>query len=176
MPIFSDLKAYLYGLFGSSAADNSASTPAPPTQETPTSRTRLDNENSDTLLLPDGRKLGYAQYGSQTGRAVLYVHGHPGSRLDGAHLHDLGLKLGARIIAPDRPGMGCSSPHPDRTLLDHPKDLERLADHLKLESYGVLVRAAWHFRASSRQRAHNDHGTGSIRRWTVCARLRFCIT
>ena len=102
----------------------------------------MDNDNSDTLLLPDGRKLGYAQYGSQTGRAVFFVHGHPGSRLEGAHLHDLGLKLGARIINPERPGMGLSSPQPGRTLLDYPKDLEHLADHLKLESYGVLVRAA----------------------------------
>lgn len=145
MPIFSDLKAYLYGLFGSSAADNSA---RPPTQETPTSPTRLleddiDN-NSDTILLPDGRKLGYAQYGSPTGRAVFFMHGHPGSRLEGAHLHDLGLKLGARIIAPDRPGIGLSSPQPGRTLLDYPKDVERLADHLKLERYGVLVRASDH--------------------------------
>jgi hypothetical protein len=147
MPIFSDLKAYLYGLFSSSAADNSASSQTPPTQETPASRTRPenDNDNSDTLLLPDGRKLGYAQYGSQTGRAVLFMHGHPGSRLEGAHLHDLGLKLGARIIVADRPGMGLSSAQPGRTLLDHPKDLEHLADHLKLESYGVLVRAAWYF-------------------------------
>ena len=142
MPIFPDLKAYLYGLFGSSAADKSASTPAPPTQESPTSRPRLDNDKSDTLLLPDGRKLGYAQYGSPTGRAVLFMHGHPGSRLEGAHLHDLGLKVGARIIVPERPGMGWSSPQPGRTLLDHPKDVEHLADHLKLERYGVLVRAA----------------------------------
>jgi hypothetical protein len=143
--MFSGLKAYLYGLFGSSAADNSASNPAPPTQETRPSRTPLDNDKSDILLLPDGRKLGYAQYGSQTGRAILFVHGHPGSRLEGAHLHDLGLKLGARIIAADRPGMGLSSPQPDRTLLDHPKDLEHLADHLKLESYGVLVCVAQFF-------------------------------
>lgn len=142
MPIFSDLKTYLYGLFGSSAADKSASTPARPIQEPPTARPRLDNGHSDTLLLPDGRKLGYAQYGSQTGRAVLFVHGHPGSRLEGAHLHDFGLKLGARIIVPERPGMGWSSPQPNRKLLDYPKDLEHLADHLKLESYGVLVSAA----------------------------------
>ena len=151
MPIISDLTAYLYGLFDSSAAENSASTLASLTQETPTSRSYLDNDISDTLLLPDGRKLGYAQYGSQTGRSVFYVHGHPASRLEGAHLHDLGLKLGARIIAPDRPGIGWSSPQPDRTLLDYPKDLENLADHLKLESYGVLVRVAWFLRASLRQ-------------------------
>jgi pimeloyl-ACP methyl ester carboxylesterase len=100
-------------------------------------------DKSDTFVLPDGRKLGYTQYGSPTGRAVLFTHGHPGSRVEGAHLHDLGLKLGARIITADRPGMGLSSPHLDRTLLDNPKDLAQLADHLKLEKYGVLVRTAW---------------------------------
>ncbi|OAL33846.1 hypothetical protein AYO20_06857 [Fonsecaea nubica] len=98
----------------------------------------IDIDNSDTLVLPDGRKLGYVQFGSPTGRAIFFLHGHPGSRLEGAHLHDLGLKLGARIICADRPGIGLSSPQPGRTLLDHPKDLERLADHLKLDKYGVL--------------------------------------
>lgn len=175
MPVFSDLKAYLLGLFSSSAAEDSARTPAPPTNETPTSHVSPDNDHSDTLLLPDGRKLGYAEYGSPTGRAVLFVHGHPGSRVEAAHLHDLGVQLEARIIAPDRPGVGWSSPQPDRTLLDYPKDLEHLADHLKLERYGVLVCAAWYFRASSRQQANNHHGSGSIRRWTICARLRFCV-
>ena len=102
----------------------------------------IDNDEPETLLLPDGRNLGYAQYGSLTGRAVFYMHGHPGSHVEGVHLHDAGLKLGARIIAPDRPGTGLSSPQPGRTLLDHAKDVELLADHLKLESYGVLVRAA----------------------------------
>jgi pimeloyl-ACP methyl ester carboxylesterase len=145
MSIFSDLKEYLNGLFRGSAAISLASSPAPPTQEAPTSRTCLDNDISDILLLPDGRKLGYAEYGSRTGPAVLFMHGHPASRLEGAHLHDLGLKLGARIIVPERPGMGWSSPHPARTLLDHPKDVEHLTDHLKLESYGVLVRLAWDF-------------------------------
>ncbi len=98
----------------------------------------MDPDNSETLVLPDGRKLGYAQYGSPTGRAVFFTHGHPGSRFEGAHLHDLGLRLGARIICPDRPGFGLSSPVPERKLLDYPKDVERLADHLKIEKYGVL--------------------------------------
>ncbi|KIW94693.1 uncharacterized protein Z519_04670 [Cladophialophora bantiana CBS 173.52] len=98
----------------------------------------MDNDTSDSLLLPDGRKLGYTQYGSLTGRAVFFIHGHPGSRFEGAHLHNLGLKLGARIITPERPGMGLSSPQPGRTLLNCPKDVEHLANHLKLESYGVL--------------------------------------
>jgi pimeloyl-ACP methyl ester carboxylesterase len=42
----------------------------------------------------------------------------------------------------DRPGIGWSSPQPERTLLDHPKDLEQLAKHLELNKYSILVRAA----------------------------------
>jgi pimeloyl-ACP methyl ester carboxylesterase len=59
--------------------------------------------------------------------------------MEGAYFDEPGLELGARIISVDRPGMGCSSPHPGRTLLDHPKDLEHLAKHLELEDYCVLV-------------------------------------
>ncbi|CAO2656608.1 Nn.00g054110.m01.CDS01 [Neocucurbitaria sp. VM-36] len=108
------------------------------TCEPPKCRFRLDNDSSDTITLPDGRKLGYAQYGSLTGKAILYLHGLPGSRIEAATYHDMGLKLGARIIATDRPGIGWSSPHPGRKLLDFPKDLECLAKHLELDDYSVM--------------------------------------
>ena len=140
--LISDLRAYLLRVFASfTTTNNPVSSPAAPTGESPKLRFRLDNDGSDTLTLPDGRKLGYAQYGSQTGRAILYLHGLPGSRIEAACFDELGLELGARIIAADRPGIGWSSPHPGRTLLDHPKDLEHLAKHLELDDYSVLVRA-----------------------------------
>ncbi|OJD20314.1 hypothetical protein ACJ73_08353 [Blastomyces percursus] len=60
------------------------------------------------------------------------------SRIEAAGFDELGQKYGARIIAADRPGYGWNSPHPDRTLLDHPKDLECLAKHLGLDEYCVL--------------------------------------
>jgi pimeloyl-ACP methyl ester carboxylesterase len=125
------------------STENAASAPAPFASEPTRSRFRLDNDSSATLTLPDGRKLGYAQYGSPTGRPILYQHGLPGSRLEAARFHDLGLELGARIIAVDRPGMGWSSPLSGRTLLDHPKDIEHLAEHLKLDEYSVLVRSSF---------------------------------
>ncbi len=100
---------------------------------------RLDNDSAATFSLPDGRKLGYAQYGSVTGRAIFFCHGLPGSRFEGAHFEDLGLELNARIIVADRPGMGWSSPQPGRTLVDHAKDLELLAVELAIEEYCVLV-------------------------------------
>ena len=113
--------------------------PTSPPNQTQKCRYRLDNGTSDTFLLPDGRKLGYAQYGSPSGRAILYQHGLPGSRIEASSYHDLCVELGARIIAVDRPGYGWSSPHPGRTILGWPKDLECLAEHLGLEEYSVLV-------------------------------------
>ena len=103
-------------------------------------RFRLDNDSSATLVLPDGRKLGYAQYGPLTGRAVFYHHGLPGSRIEAAVFDEMTIDPPARIIAVDRPGYGWSSPHPGRTLLDHAKDIEYLANYLELDDYGVLVR------------------------------------
>jgi hypothetical protein len=113
-------------------------TPSPPSSPTPC-RFLLDNSTSSTLTLPDGRKLGYAQYGSPTGKPILYQHGFPGSRLEASQLHDLSTELNLRIIALDRPGHGWSSPYPGAKLLDWPKDIQHLTDHLNLESYSVMV-------------------------------------
>jgi hypothetical protein len=143
MSLISNLRAYLFQIYASfTRANNPVSPQAVLTNEPYISRYRMDSDSSDTLILPDGRKLGYAQYGSLTGRPILYLHGLPGSRLEAAGYDELGLELGARIIAADRPGYGWSSPHPGRTLLDYPKDLEHLAKHLELNNYGVLVRVS----------------------------------
>lgn len=101
-------------------------------------RYRLDTTSSGTLVLPDGRKLGYAEYGALTGQPILYLHGLPGSRLEAASLDHVASEVGARIIAIDRPGIGWSSSHKSRTLLSHAQDVEALTNHLRLQQYGVL--------------------------------------
>ncbi|KAI1426930.1 alpha/beta hydrolase fold protein [Xylaria sp. FL1777] len=101
-------------------------------------RYRLDTDSSATLTLPDGRTLSYAQYGLLTGPAIFYVHGLPGSRMEGALFDAPAITPRARIIAVDRPGYGLSSPQPNRTILDHARDVECLAKHLDLHSYAVL--------------------------------------
>jgi pimeloyl-ACP methyl ester carboxylesterase len=95
---------------------------------------------SSTVTLPDGRELGYAQYGSQTGRPVIILHGLAGSRFDAALFHEVGQQIDALVIGVDRPGMGWSSPHPTRSLLGLVKDIEHLTEHLKLDSYTIMVR------------------------------------
>lgn len=102
-------------------------------------RYRLDNDTSAVLNLPNGRKLGYAQYGAPNGKVVFYTHGFPGSRLEGATWEKIAKKHNARIISVDRPGIGWSSPQPGRRMIDHATDIGLLADHLELKEYFVMV-------------------------------------
>jgi pimeloyl-ACP methyl ester carboxylesterase len=97
-----------------------------------------DSTDSQTLILKDGRILGYAEYGDPTKIPVLGFHGMPGSRLVMKAVEQAARAAGARIIAPDRPGYGLSQPNPRGTLLDHVDDMVELADHLKLERFAVM--------------------------------------
>ncbi|KAJ9634577.1 hypothetical protein H2199_008860 [Coniosporium tulheliwenetii] len=96
------------------------------------------SRESQTLTLSDGRTLGFAEYGSSTGTPVFLFHGLPGSRLEGGDWDSASKQLDARIIAPDRPGMGLSSFQPRRRLLDWPADVQQLARHLGLDQYRVM--------------------------------------
>lgn len=93
------------------------------------------------LLLPDGRKLGYDEYGVPDGTPLFYFHGSPSSRLE-AKLYvseDLLQSLDVRLIAVDRPGMGLSDFQPNRRLLDFPQDILALADHLNIGRFAILA-------------------------------------
>lgn len=93
----------------------------------------------EEFTLSDGRSLGVAYFGAENGSPIFYFHGYPGCRLSGGAFFDrAGKKLGARIIAIDRPGIGNSSPQPGRELVDFPSDVRELAEHLKLKSYGII--------------------------------------
>jgi pimeloyl-ACP methyl ester carboxylesterase len=91
-----------------------------------------------TLTLRDGRRLGYAEYGTPDGEPGFYFHGHPGSRLEPEFAHDVAADAGVRIIALDRPGYGLSDFQPQRTILDWPRDVEEVADRLGLDRFAVL--------------------------------------
>lgn len=95
----------------------------------------LDNQ----ITLPDGRKLGYAEFGKQDGVPVLYFHGAPSSRLEPLLIGDEAFaRLGLRVIAPDRPGMGLSDFQARRGFSDWPRDMVSLADALHLQEFSVL--------------------------------------
>lgn len=87
--------------------------------------------------LPDGRRLGYAEFGHPNGVPCFFFHGIPGSRLEAAFADELAARHGIRIIGIDRPGMGLSDFVPGRRFLDWPADVIALADALGIEHFAV---------------------------------------
>jgi len=90
------------------------------------------------IALRDGRTLGFAEYGVPNGRPLIYLHGWPGSRLEPYAMRQGCARLGLRMIAPDRPGLGLSDFKPGRTIADFAGDVSELADHLELKRFAVL--------------------------------------
>jgi pimeloyl-ACP methyl ester carboxylesterase len=90
------------------------------------------------LRLEDGRELAYAEYGDPSGTPVIAFHGTPGSNLQISPCDAAGKSERVRLIAPDRPGYGHSSFDRHRRLVDWPRDVAELADHLGLERFGVF--------------------------------------
>lgn len=94
-------------------------------------------ERDRILHLPDGRRLGYADYGDPAGTPLVAFHGTPGSRLMLAIADRPALALGVRLIAPDRPGFGLSDFQSGRTFADWPDDVRALVDALGIERFAL---------------------------------------
>lgn len=104
---------------------------------------RLRNKDEDTrqtLDLPDGRKLGYAYYGSTSASAptIIFIHGSGDNRLSGGFFHKAAEDLDIRIISVDRPGWGLSSMRMGGTVLDFAQDVKHLTSKLNVQHYGLM--------------------------------------
>ncbi len=95
---------------------------------------------NQVLVLADGRRLGYNEYGLADGKPLFYFHGTPSSRKDWLAVGNKGLpeKLGVHVIVPDRPGIGLSSFQPGRRIGDWASDVVALADALAMERFAVF--------------------------------------
>jgi pimeloyl-ACP methyl ester carboxylesterase len=92
--------------------------------------------DNNQIRLPDGRALGYAEYGDPQGKPVIFFTGAPSSRF----LHppaEPTEALDARLIVLERPGFGLSDFQPRRTLLDWPDDVAAAADALGIGRFAV---------------------------------------
>lgn len=96
------------------------------------------SKTDQILILSDGRRLGYAEYGDLKGKPVLVCHGWPGSRLGVNFMDHLANKLHVRLISLDRPGYGLSDPKRNRTILEWANDVEELIDQLKIKKIAIL--------------------------------------
>lgn len=95
-------------------------------------------EHPETVTIPNGRELGYAETGDPKGEPLLVFHGVPSGRLGAAVLDRVAREHGVRIIAPERPGVGVSDPASDRDLTDWPADAAALLDALGIDRAPVF--------------------------------------
>ncbi|MGE9271462.1 MAG: alpha/beta fold hydrolase, partial [Verrucomicrobiales bacterium] len=88
--------------------------------------------------LANGRTLSYAEYGDPHGQPILFFHGWPSSRYQAAYLDEPANARGLRILAPDRPGIGLSTPQQGRGFQDWPTDISAFADHLGIDRFSIF--------------------------------------
>ena len=127
----------------------------------------IQNHYHQTMRLPDGRTLGYAEYGDRHGFPLFHFHGGNSSRLEGQWLAEAAAAHHIRLLAPDRPGFGLSDPHPQRTFLSWSVDIAHVADALGIDRFAVmgLSGAVSHCARSCRCRAScsSDSGESKMR-------------
>lgn len=92
-----------------------------------------------TVTLPDGRFLGFAEFGEPKGRTVLWFHGTPGARRQlPPEIRRLAHSRNVRLIGVERPGAGDSTPHFYDRVLDWADDVTVVLDHLGVGDYAAI--------------------------------------
>ncbi len=92
-----------------------------------------------TIPLPDGRRLGFAEFGDPDGPLVLWFHGSPGARRQVPPVgRDAAQQLGIRIVCVERPGIGDSTDHHYRCVAGWAADAAVVADYLGHDRFMVV--------------------------------------
>ena len=90
-----------------------------------------------TVAIGGGAVIGLYEYGDASGKPVVALHGVPSCGAGFRLAHEPALTLGVRVLAPDRPGVGLSSPDVGWTIGSYPAVLAALADRLGIGRFGV---------------------------------------
>jgi pimeloyl-ACP methyl ester carboxylesterase len=90
-----------------------------------------------TIDVAGGGTVGYYEYGAADGCPVLALHGTPACGAGFAWADEPARAGGIRLLAPDRPGVGLSSPLDGWRVADQPAVIAAFADALGLGRFGV---------------------------------------
>ena len=86
----------------------------------------------------DGRRRGFAEYGTEGGDAVLWFHGTPGARHQiSPDVNAIAEARGVRVITVERPGVGDSTPHLHDRILDWAGDIDQLTAQLEVDRFAI---------------------------------------
>lgn len=95
------------------------------------------------MTLENGRRISYREFGRSGRKTLVVLHGaHSGSMIPEGYRPGAET-LHQRLIAPDRPGFGESSPsHPDLSITDAAHEISELLDRLGVHEFSILALAA----------------------------------
>ncbi|MFC4245953.1 alpha/beta fold hydrolase [Natribaculum luteum] len=105
----------------------------------PQRRSRLGSQQANVVPVDSDRQIAYAEYGRPDGVPVVFLHGTPGSRRLGALLGTAAQENGVRVLAPDRPGYGRSSPWPNRSVCDAAEFITPVLDDADVQTAGLIA-------------------------------------
>lgn len=103
---------------------------------------RIVNRINQNIILKDGRKLGFAEYGKVNGYPIIYCHGSQSSRLEMHYEHSFAIENDLRIITIDRPGHGISDFNPNGSILEFARDAKQLITYLKIDRFSIAGMSA----------------------------------
>ena len=86
----------------------------------------------------DGSVIAVEVAGEPDAVPVLLCHGLADSRLSAHPLTQTARELGLRVMAPDRPGTGCTDPRRLHRVADWAQDAELVLDRLQVDSAALL--------------------------------------
>jgi pimeloyl-ACP methyl ester carboxylesterase len=90
------------------------------------------------VMLGNGRRFGYREFGDAEGHPVFMLHGTPGSRMKFAVVDSMAKARGLRIVAPDRWGYGLTQPHPTPSLTAFARDIAEVASYVGAPEFSVV--------------------------------------
>lgn len=88
--------------------------------------------------LPDGRTVEMASYGDEDGIPIFAFHGTPVSNSSWAMVDERARARGVHVLAPNRPGIGGSDPHPLPLVASYAEEVTVLADHLDMAQFAIV--------------------------------------
>ncbi len=102
---------------------------------------RAANEPDGFLRLPNGARLAFDNYGDPRGFPLLYFHDAGSSRLEASLLHQGARRCGYRLVALDRPGVGCSDFFACKSPRSLCENLLPALEQLDIGRFGVVAKS-----------------------------------
>jgi pimeloyl-ACP methyl ester carboxylesterase len=94
---------------------------------------------SQTLILRDGRTLGYAEWGDLSGSPVFFFGGSSSARFTRHPDEQLLHEMGVHLFTFDRPGMGLSTRQAGRTLPHWAEDMRDFAQQKRIVRFAIVA-------------------------------------